>query len=118
MQAPVEQLDSAFASAHVESHAPQSVSVSSDASHPLFGSESQSPKPLSQLGVHTPPTQDLPPCWLSQTLPQAPQLDVVSSRVSQPLDDCRSQSANPEVHDVNVHTPAAQAVFALANEHG
>jgi hypothetical protein len=63
-------------------------------SQPFVGLASQSPKPAVQLGTQMPATQEVPPCWLVQTLPQPPQLlGSVRRLTSQPFQLLRSQLA-------------------------
>jgi hypothetical protein len=81
-------------SEHAVPQVPQFVAVVSEASQPLAGLPSQSPKPDEQAPVaQEPPTQLGVPFAVVQALPHVPQLAVVVTDTSQPLAGLPSQSA-------------------------
>lgn len=75
-------------------------------SQPLFGSLSQSSKPVEHAGMHVPAAQPVVPFALVQTVPHAPQSVTVVVLVSQPLTGLVSQSAKPAPH-IGMHKPLA-----------
>lgn len=64
-----------------------------------------------------PETQSSTALGISQSSPQAPQFEVVSRLVSQPLAARVSQSANPALQPSTVHAPATQPAVPLGAEH-
>jgi hypothetical protein len=110
-QVPLEQLVPA---AQAVPQAPQLAVVVRAASHPLARTPSQLPKPLEQVTPHMPPAQvAVPLAYGPHAVPQAPQLAVVLSVVSQPLPRTPSQLPKPLVQ-VTPHAPPAQVAVPLA----
>ena len=70
-----------------------------------------------QLGTQTRFVQANVPCEFEHTSPQAEQLLVVPSVVSQPLPGLLSQLPKPVVQVPSVHVPVLQLALALAREH-
>lgn len=94
--------------------APQCASVVSAASQSGL-LVSQFPYPGSQVtGPQVPPTHAAPPWSTPQALPQAPQLLVVTSGVSQPA--AAVQSPKPSWHLPIVQTPFTQVASAFGKE--
>jgi hypothetical protein len=81
--------------------------VSAAASHPLKGSESQSPNPFWHVTAHVPPVQAALLACASAVVehawPQPPQLSTLASD-SQPLTGFWSQSSKPTLQPVAAHT--------------
>ncbi len=117
-QVPLEQEVVPLGFVHVLKHDPQLlIDVFVSVSHPLLGCPSQSPAPTEQLGMHTPPLQDVVPFALVHWVLQALQwLASVERFVSQPLFLFPSQSAKPAAHD-GAQMPAEQDVVPLAFVH-
>jgi hypothetical protein len=86
VQLPVAHDSLAWARSHATPHAPQSVSVVSDVSHPLAVIPSQFPQPGTQgtISSHRPVRHDSSAFGASQIRPHQPQFHGVSMRVSQP----------------------------------
>jgi hypothetical protein len=87
-----------WALVHFIPHEPQLfVLVPVVVSHPFFGSASQSPYPVLQTGVQSPPTHDVVPFALEHATPHAPQFAaLVFVSVSQPLPTLPSQFPQPD----------------------
>src|SRR5262245_47959644 len=79
---------------------------------------SQLMKPELQVGTQAPAVHIVPPFWLLQTTPHAPQLEVVLSGASHPVDVMRSQLPKPPLQEAIVHTPDWHEGVALASEQG
>jgi hypothetical protein len=87
-------------------------------SHPLFGLLSQLAKPALQTGWQTPLAQLVVPCALVQVLPHVPQLLMLLVMfVSQPVEYCPSQLANPALQVATWQVPLTQVAVPLATEH-
>lgn len=104
---------------HVVPQLPQSVSVLSGVSQPFASIPSQSSHPsLQAVMVHVPVAHDSLAFTRLQLVPQEPQFESVSSRVSQPFAGSPSQLPQPALHVPSVHVPVAQDSLAFGRLHG
>ncbi len=93
------------------------MSLNTSVSQPSFGSPSQSPAPMLQMGVQVPALQLVVPLRLVHCVVQTPQWSTSVLRfVSQPLFGFPSQSAKPAVQ-LGTQAPALHAVVPLAFVH-
>jgi hypothetical protein len=118
-QAPAEQLETALGAEHALPQAPQLFTlVRRLVSHPLLAFPSQSPKPAVQGPTWQMPAEHAGVALATeQTLPQAPQLFTLVSRlVSHPLLAFPSQSPKPGLQAAIRHAPAEHADVALLAE--
>jgi hypothetical protein len=104
---------------HVRPHAPQLPGVVSSASQPSIGFMLQSARPGGHSKRHTPLAQTgISPGRAGHSIPHLPQLELVSSRVSQPLSGLPSQSPKLSATQRTRHAPATHIGDALgAEEH-
>ena len=83
-------------------HVPQFVSVVKEASHPLVGLLSQSPKfPLHVLKIQVPEEQSEAALLCEQTVPQAAQFERVFNCASHPFGASLSQFPHPPLQTPN-----------------
>lgn len=78
----------------------------------MFALLSQLPKPAVQVGTQAPLGHDVVPLAFEHVVPQAPQLAVVVSDVSQPFETLPSQLPKPVLHAM-AHDPSAQLAAPL-----
>jgi hypothetical protein len=116
-QLPVEQLVVAFGREHVVPHAPQLLLVVSEVSQPLVALPSQLPHPLLHVPRVQVPVEQLAEAFVRvQVVPQAPQLLLVVSEVSQPSLASPLQLPQPLLQLEIVQLPVEQLVEAFAAE--
>lgn len=114
-QTPVAHDSLAFASAHATPHAPQSLSVEIERSHPFAAIPSQFARPGSQLTIAHAPIAHVSLAYeRAHATPHAPQSESVRSDVSHPLPTLPSQSAHPGSHAAIAHAPPLHAATAFA----
>jgi hypothetical protein len=107
-----------FGNEHGTPHAPQSVRVRIDRSHPLPGFMSQSSKPAEQVVTRQVPVEQSPlPLIGAQVLRHMPQFALLVSGVSQPLVTRESQSPQLGSHASMAHVPVSHVAVAFAGEH-
>ena len=102
---------------HAWPQAPQSLSVLSGVSQPLFLLPSQSPQPEAQVGEQPLDVQALSPCALAQASPQFRQLSFVPSATSQPSVGTPLQSLWPDSHWSSSQSLFTHLPEALGNAH-
>jgi hypothetical protein len=109
----------ALAGAHVARHAPHEVGRLSGDSQPFSARASQSPNPGRQDATRHEPRAQVPTALSGeQARRQAPQSVAVTSEVSHPLAEARSQSPYPAAQVPTRQTPSEQTGFAWGSEHG
>jgi hypothetical protein len=86
-------------------------------SQPFAAFPSQLPQPESHRILQSPATHTAAPWTSAHIFPQEPQLFLLVARLaSHPLSAMPSQSAQPALQDLIMHTPPKQEVTALGNE--
>jgi hypothetical protein len=116
-QVPVAQVAVAFASTQATPHAPQFVSVVSEASQPLASIPSQLPYSGLHEAIWQVSVAHVAVAFARvQVVPHVPQLVSVFKGVSQPFEAMPSQLPQPGAHDATLHVPVAHVAVALGSE--